>query len=158
MDDHRKTNGRENFFFGERAVINKKLQFRLVLLNLSIFACYLVTSLVFVSIKLNKVDLKTIAPDVLRVDLFLSLSLIFLGFALVSVVANMYQSFKASAPIYRLARYFRDVAASEEVLPLSFRKDDYYQELPPLIVEAFKRVREKDFIEYEYTNPKRKVG
>ncbi len=157
MDDqHRKKNGRENFFFGERAVINKKLQFRLVFMNLAIFTAYLVTSLVFVSVKLNRVDLQEVSKDVLKFDLFVSLSLIFLGFALISVVANMYQSFKASAPIYRLSRYFKDVAASEEVLPLSFRKEDYYQDLPPLVVEAFKRVREKDFFEYE--NSKKKVG
>ena len=156
MNDQKKKVARENFFFGERAIINKKLQFRLVFMNLFIFGSYLITSLVLVSIKINGANFQNISKDVLKVDLFFSLSLVFGAFAIVSIIANMYQSFKASAPIHRLNRYFRDVAASEEVLPLSFRKEDYYDDLPPLVVEAFKRVRERDFLEYQQS--KRKVG
>ena len=56
---------------------------------------------------------------------------------------------KALGPLQRLENYFVEVSAKREVLPLSFRKDDYFQQLPPLIIETLQSFeqKEKDYLQ-----------
>ncbi|MCB9093682.1 MAG: hypothetical protein H6621_01315 [Halobacteriovoraceae bacterium] len=139
----KKKNVRENFFFGSKAIINHKFQFRLVFANLFILTCFFASTLAFISYKIDKLNLQQISNEILKVEFMIPITAIFVVFTVFSIILNLYQSFKASAPIYRLCRYLKDVASTQEILPLSFRKKDYYQELPPLVIEAFMRLKEK---------------
>ncbi len=57
---------------------------------------------------------------------------------LVTSFVTLYLSHKVSGPILRLKSYFNDVRHQKAVLPLSFRKGDYFCELPLIITQALK--------------------
>ena len=118
-------------------VINKDLKLNLIISNaLVLFGLFLVLGLFFYS----KIDISFTNSFT---GFFLPLSLILIFFLAISIYINLFFAFKASAPIYRLHKYFKEVSNKQEVLPLSFRSNDYYTDLPPLIIESFQRLSEK---------------
>jgi len=119
-------------------VINKDLKVNLIISNaLILFGLFLVLTLYFYSkmdLSLNNSFAGFVFPLIIILTIFLALS----------IYVNLYFAFKASAPIYRLQKYFKEVSNKQEVLPLSFRNDDYYTDLPPLIIESYQRLSEKN--------------
>ena len=58
----------------------------------------------------------------------------------VSLLVTMLYSHRLAGPILRLKSYLTQVAESGRRVPLEFREDDFFQELPYLVNEAFERV------------------
>lgn len=54
----------------------------------------------------------------------------------------VYFSHKATGPIYRLKTYFQELKENDEVrYPLTFRKGDYYADLPEIVNEGLDKVK-----------------
>ncbi len=131
-------NRKSVFSAHQNGVINKKLKVNLIISNvLVLFGFFLILSLFLYS----KVDLSLSQSFP---SFFLPMFLIFTLFLFFSIYINLFFAFKASAPIYRLHEYFKEVSKKQEVLPLSFRSDDYYNDLPPLIIESYQRLAIKN--------------
>ena len=65
------------------------------------------------------------------------------GFSLfLTIVSSLYLSHKVVGPIYRLRIYFKSLAAGEPASQLKFRKEDYFEDLPDLINEGIKKLKE----------------
>ncbi len=121
-----------------RKAINKDLKVRLIMTNIIVmFSFFLIVSLFLYSKFSTSLDHPMIG-------IFLPILFLFFIFCGVSAYLNLFLAFKASAPIYRLENYFKTVSDRQEILPLSFRKDDYYNELPSLIIESFHRLEKKN--------------
>ncbi len=133
------SNKRKSVFSAHnQGIINKELKVNLIISNLLIlFGLFLVLALFFYS----KMDMELTNSFI---NLVIPLTLIFGFFLFLSIYINLFFAFKASAPIYRLHKYFREVSQKQEVLPLSFRNDDYYNDLPPLIIESYQRLSKKN--------------
>jgi hypothetical protein len=132
---------RESFLTGNIAIINPRLQLRFVCYNLLLMCSMAILIIGFIHYRLNtNIEVSTI-------ELTLPIAIIAVIHGILAISLNLYLSFKASAPVRRLENYFKDVSSCQEVLPLSFRKDDYYQELPALVVEALMRLEQKKRLE-----------
>lgn len=66
------------------------------------------------------------------------------GFA-VSTLLTLVISNRLAGPILRLEKYFRQIAKGTRPVPkLTFRRGDYFEELPPAVNEAFESLRRED--------------
>ncbi len=62
---------------------------------------------------------------------------------IVSTAIYLLLSHKVSGPIVRLMSFFNEINETGEIKHLSFRKNDFFRELPPLINEALLTVKDK---------------
>jgi hypothetical protein len=63
------------------------------------------------------------------------------GFLFALIITNLgalWISQRLAGPIVRLNSYFDEVIVKKDVLPLTFRSNDFFTELPPKIVTALK--------------------
>lgn len=123
------------FFLQNNVLIYPKFQIRLVMLNLLIFLTYALSVVSVIFYQLSNVseqlDLKVITNV-----LVIKVLVITIFFSLFSVMINLYHSFKFSYPLLKMIDYFNSVIQFKTLMPLQFRKGDYFQELPPLIMKA----------------------
>lgn len=143
MTKHKKIK-RENFFLGSKAIINPKLQFRFILFNLINISFIFGSIALFLILKLDKTSSLAIEKDILKIQFILPIFLIFLLGSIISMVLNTYMSYKVSEPIERLKVYFKNVADQQKVLPLSFRKGDYFRDIPSIIVNSLMRLNKEE--------------
>jgi signal transduction histidine kinase len=66
----------------------------------------------------------------------------FVAILLVFILGLML-SHKIAGPIHRLKMYMTDMSQGQELGDLSFRKGDYFLELPPIVNQFVKAVRKK---------------
>jgi hypothetical protein len=69
------------------------------------------------------------------------------GFAVVLIITNLaalWISQRLAGPIVKLNNYFDEVAEKKEILPLTFRNNDFFKELPPKIVNSLKTMKDSD--------------
>lgn len=59
-------------------------------------------------------------------------------------VLTIYFSHKATGPIYRLKTYFLEMKSKEKMSPLTFRKGDYYDDLPEIINDGLETIKQKN--------------
>lgn len=75
------------------------------------------------------------------------IDLIFAGTFLVEVIVLTIFSYvfshRVAGPIHRMKVWLIAVAAGKDVLPLSFRKNDFFAEVPDFINTAFQTIRSK---------------
>lgn len=60
---------------------------------------------------------------------------------LVNLVVTIWLSDKLVGPIVRLKREFGKMESSGEIVEVSFRKGDFFSDLPPIVNRALKRLR-----------------
>jgi hypothetical protein len=58
-----------------------------------------------------------------------------------SFIMTIYFSHKATGPIYRLKTYFIEMKEDGTDYPLSFRKGDYYSDLPEIINDGIEQIK-----------------
>jgi hypothetical protein len=64
------------------------------------------------------------------------------GFSiLLTVITSLYLSHKVVGPIQRLRSYFKNMAATGRVDWLTFRRGDFFKDLPPQINEALAKIK-----------------
>lgn len=70
--------------------------------------------------------------------------LIYAGIAafILSLLLTIYISHRASGPIVRLKSYFREIKESQKIYPLKFRQGDYFDDLPEVVNEALKNMKQ----------------
>jgi hypothetical protein len=74
-------------------------------------------------------------------NIMTSLGLALVAALLGSTLLTLVISHRFSGPLVRLRHYFRDVRDSRGPMPkLSFRKNDFLSDLPPLVNDALERV------------------
>ena len=61
----------------------------------------------------------------------------------VSIIANLLISHRIAGPFYRLRRYFIEMAHTGHFLPVSFRKGDFFSDLPAAINAALKKISQR---------------
>ena len=62
---------------------------------------------------------------------------------IVNVMAGLLLSHRIAGPIHRLKGFFRGLQ-KKEVRPLSFRKNDFFQDVPPVVNEALTRFEQSE--------------
>lgn len=60
---------------------------------------------------------------------------------LASLVITLVISHRLAGPLVRLKNHFKGIVDTGEVKAVQFRKGDYFQDLPPLVNEAFDQVK-----------------
>jgi hypothetical protein len=139
-------NQRKNFFINNKALLYPGLQMKFIFQNILCLFLFFVLSYIGINLKLNHFSVAgmDVVEQVkfLKFDLFLILLVSFVVSAFLSTVLNLYHTFKIVAPFLRLCRYLKEVAIAQEILPIAFRKGDYFMELPSLLIDALKRIRE----------------
>lgn len=69
--------------------------------------------------------------------------LVFIVGLILSSAVTLYLSFRLAGPIYRLRGYLQLIEknGASGVAPLTFRKGDFYSDLPPIVNGALKRIQ-----------------
>jgi len=115
----------------KKRILISSLGLNLTIVGIYIFTVYLVIS--------------NISASDLRHDLLIDrVGVVSLSFGIIFGLANYFLIQRVTEPMDKLMNYFKEVGDQQEVLPLTFRENDYYKELPALIIESYKRVSEKD--------------
>lgn len=52
-------------------------------------------------------------------------------------------SHRAAGPLFRLKKYFSDISSGGKVVPLTFRKNDYFQDVTEVINSALDKITKK---------------
>jgi hypothetical protein len=63
---------------------------------------------------------------------------------IINFILTILITHRASGPIYRLKKYFEKISEKKEVTEkLSFRKNDYYEDLPDIVNNAIDEIKNK---------------
>ncbi len=144
-------------FFWKKFQVHSKFQWIFLFVNLGI----LLSTILFIGIQVSRtygylnqlgvdVNLEAGHPffkfielqkSILIQDLWAIalLSVIFL--VIVSVVSTLILTHRVAGPFIRLKSYFKALSETAEVKPLSFRKGDFFDELPGLINDALQKIK-----------------
>ncbi len=65
-----------------------------------------------------------------------------LGFSIfLTIICSIYISHKAVGPIYQLKKYFKNMQNGDKKTELTFRRGDYFDDLPEIINSALKKCK-----------------
>ncbi len=141
--------------FRTKMIIYPRMQYAIILAN---FLVFLLTSVLIILQFFNmtnyikgigtKINLTEGHPFFKFIDLqtssFLTYYIIGVVVALiVSTGISIFLSHKMAGPIVRLKSYLTEVKEKKEITALKFRKNDFFEELPELVLGALKSVEEK---------------
>ena len=136
-------------------MIYPRFQLKLIIVNLltsllCLFAVILQTTLAFramrdLGIKSNMTPDQPYFQflDLQEKTFLFYLLLAFAGGSLVSLVATVIYSHRLAGPLVRLRRFFSEIRDTGEFPQdvLKFRKNDYFQDIAPIINDALKKLR-----------------
>lgn len=146
-------NTRKQKKFRFNFIIYPQFQFAIILLNLIVFGITAIATVVQFFSMMNYI--KSIGLDAnlrenhpffafiqFQESTFLTYFLIGIVVAfIVTSFVTLIISHRMAGPIVRLKSYLREVKEKREVLPLKFRKHDFFKDLPDIVTDALKSLK-----------------